>query len=243
MYIYGLSLIEGLESEGRTVFTINQAQKKLKLSHKATIEVLSRLKRNGRIVTLTRGLYALLHPSEKKVGIRPLTIIDPLMKYRQCNYYVALLSAADYWGTAHQKPMVLQIMVKNRLSLKRAKHLKIQHHLQKRYPKMGITTGKTTTGYFNISSPELTALDTLSYESACGGFDNISLVIKELITQMKPDDLLFSCKGYGMRTSVQKLEFILEYFGADKKLLAPLKQWVKEQDWPAIETIKMRPEI
>jgi predicted transcriptional regulator of viral defense system len=222
----GLSLIENLQADGLRVFSLGDGMKRLKLSRKSVIEIVGRLKANRRVVALTSGLYALLHPSERKYGIRPLAVVDPLMKYRKTPYYVGLLSAADHWGAAEQKPMALQIVVPKQLNFRKAKDLNIRLHVKKFFPKKGIVTGKTETGYFNVSSPELTALDLLAYPHGSGGFDNICLVIQDLMEKMKVKELLSCSKGYGFPASVQRLGLILESYGAPEDLVLPIKKWI-----------------
>lgn len=257
----GLSLIEGLEANGRRTFTVSEAMKRLRLPHKSVMEILARLRQSQRIVTLSHGLYALLHPSERKYGLRPLPVIDTLMKHRKIDYYVGLLSAADHWGAAHHKPQILQVITPKQITLRKAKNLRIRLYVQKHLPKVGIAQGKTESGYFKVSSPELTALDVLTYESVCGGFDNACLVIHDLMEQIKTENLLSSCKNYHILSSIQRLGYILEKFGASKKIVHPFKNWIKKQksspvallssirksgkvhsDWQVIENTKLNRE-
>jgi len=228
MQSYGSKLIEDLESEARKTFTLDQAMSRLGLKRNSVIEVISRLRKKGRLVTLTPGFYAILHPSEKKHGLRPLTVIDDLMKRLGKEYYVGLLSAADFWGAAHQKPMTLQVVIKSQMSFRKSRDLKIKFHYKSNYPRQGIVIQKTESGFINVSSPALTALDVLSYEKACGGFDNVSLVIHDLIEKLDPKDLLNCSQEYGQLAIVQRLGYLLEAFATPPKIINPLKKWLQK---------------
>lgn len=226
---YGQSLLEDFTKEARRVFTIQEAMQRLNLSRPATIRIIARLKKNKEIMTLTKGLYALWHPTERTFGIDPLPIIDALMKYRRCDYYVGLLSAADHLGAAHHKPQILQVMVPKQIMLRKEKDLRIRLYVRKQFPRRGLNSLQTPSGVVPLSSPELTALDVIAYEHACGGFGNVCLVIRDLIPQLKGSPLLTLSKVYGCLSIVQRLGFMLEGFGASSSVLKPLKEWLRER--------------
>src|SRR3989338_8007033 len=163
----GLYLIESLEAHGIKVFTIDDACGFLKASRNNVLAILGNLGRKKRIISLTKGLYSLWHPSERTWGIHPLPLIDSLMKYRKSIYYVGLLSAADYYGACEQKPQVLHVVIPKQLQFRKAKNLALSFHVQRSYPRVGINVEKIPDGRVAFSSPELTALDIVYFESAC----------------------------------------------------------------------------
>ena len=222
----GLEFTEWLQSKGRQTFTLEEAIDQLKVSRKTMLEILSRLGRSGRILTITRGLYALIHPSERVHGIRPLHIINAFMRYTQLPYYVGLLSAADFWGAAHHKPQVLQVIVAEQRLLRRLGNLRIELHTQKDFPKKGIVEKTIESGYFSISSIELTALDLLTYQSACGGIDNVCLIINDLKSELDVKKIMVLGKEYDVFSSIQRLGFLLESFSEKLEFLEELKEWV-----------------
>lgn len=258
----GKYLLDELRRKAKRVFTNKDAESLLQTSAVATLKVLHRLKRKQEIVTVTQGLYALLEPSERKHGIRLLPIIDTVMKYKKLPYYVGLLSGADYYGAAHHKPMALQLMINQRITFRKSELLGLEVHVKKTFPEFGIEKTKLPSGYVNISSPALTALDLLAYTNACGGFNNVSQVIHDLHEKISKKDLIKCCKKYGDIQAVQRLGFLLEYFGYPKKNLEPIKTWIeskspnfvnlaispkkegqKNKDWRIIQNEKIEVEI
>lgn len=229
MRYLGLELLESLQRRGKKTFSTDEAVSSLRLSQKSVLGILGRLRRSKRIVTLTNGLYAILHPTEQKHGPRPWDIIDALMRYQGLTYYVGLLSAADYWGAAHHKPQVLQVIVSENRRLRRLEALKIELHLQRAFPKRGITERIVDTGPVPVSSPELTALDLLTYPHACGGFDNVCLVVGELVGQIDYKKILAMAKNYSVVASAQRLGFFLERLGATRELTQGLREWIKKR--------------
>ena len=230
----GYKLIEDLEAEGRLTFTVEEAIKRLVSNRRNTLAILGNLKRAKRIISLTKGLYALWHPSERKWGLHPLPILDALMQYRKSLYYVGLLSAADYYGTAHHKPQVLQVIIPKQLKFRKAMELALSFHVFKKFPSEGLSLVKTQNGRVMFSSPERTALDLFYFESACGGFKNICLVIRALIPKLKPEDLKKIIDAYPYSSSIQKLGYMFEYFKADKQLLSIVTKWAHNNKLPNI---------
>ena len=230
----GVKLIEALEAEGRLTFTIEDAMKRLDARRKNTLAILGNLKRAKRIVSLTNGLYALWHPSERRWGIHPLPLLDDLMKYRNCPYYVGLLSAADYYGAAHHKPQILQVIIPKQMKFRKAQKLGISFHVLNQFPSAGLSLVKTQGERTIFSSPERTALDLFYFESVCGGFKNICLVIRDLIPKMKPEDLEKVTHQYPYSSSIQKLGYMIEHFNSDKQLLNILNNWATNRKLPNI---------
>src|SRR3989339_56641 len=201
---------ESLQAQGRIVFEAQELVRFLDISRKASIEILSRWMKARHVVSLTRGLYALIHPSEKENGVRPLHIIDELMRYRHCRYYVGLLSAADYWGAAEQKPMWLQVVVSHNLTLRKKQSLGIRIYTRKHEEVVGLVQGKTDAGPFILSGPALTALDVVTFENQCGGLDHVSQVVKRLVPLIRAQDLKMCAETYCPVTSLQRLGFLME---------------------------------
>lgn len=225
----GFHLLQELQRTGRSVFTVAEAQSVLKGSRPAVMAILNRLRQNHLIVTLTNGLYAILQPTEQTHGLQPLRVLDLLMKHLDTGYYVGLLSAANHWGAAHHKPQILQVITAQRHFLRRLEDLRMEFYLKKTFPSMGILSAKTPFGYHQISAPELTALDVITYETRSGGFNNVCLVVRDLMASMQEKSLLDCGKNYGTVSSVQKLGYMMEMFGAPKKLYEPLKKWIRDQ--------------
>lgn len=221
----GFELVELFEAEGKRTFTIEEAARRLQTNRANTLAIIGNLRRAKRVIALTKGLYALWHPSERKWGIHPLPVLDALMSFRKSPYYVGLLSAADNYGAAHQKPQRLQVLIPKQLNFRRAQGLALSFHVNKSFPKVGIGMLKTPSGGVAISSPELTALDLFYFESACGGFGNICLVIRDIISKLNKENLKVVADSYPHPSSVQRLGYLLERLNADTVLLNILKKW------------------
>ncbi|KAF5277940.1 hypothetical protein FQR65_LT15906 [Abscondita terminalis] len=134
------------------------------------------------VVMVRREFYVIVPPEYRAKGIIPTSLyVNDLMKFLNRDYYVGLLNAAAYHGAAHQQPQNYSIITEG-IALRPIKNDKVDIHfyIKKSWNKQDIIKKKVDTGYINISSPELTALDLISYYNEVGGFNRVATVIEEL---------------------------------------------------------------
>ena len=86
---------------------------------------------------------------------------------------------------------------------------------------------KVDTGYINVSSPELTALDLVYYFDKSGGINRVATVLEELSESIDPDKLLDTCKRFFQITTVQRLGFLLDVILGMNNLSDPIKNYLK----------------
>ena len=126
------------------------------------------------------------------MGVIPVEFyLDELMRYLAKNYYVGLYSAAMFHGAAHQQPQEFYIITEKPSPRKISNDSFMINFSEKaNFPTLGIEKKKTDTGYFNISTKELTFLDLIYFEQTMGGFNRIMSILEELsedinLTKMK----------------------------------------------------------
>lgn len=180
------------------------------------------------IKNLSEGFYAIYSPSEKDSGnIQPSDFINQLMNHKNINYYTGLLSASAFYGAAHFRPLVYQVITDKQVHTPKNILEGINFHRKKYFPEYCIIRQKGNYGYINYSSPALTAYDLIKYENDCGTISNIFLVISELLSLIKIRDLKNLLKNDLEITCVQRLGFISEKLKA-VKLLNPLFEYSKK---------------
>src|SRR5690606_20352604 len=108
-------------------------------------------------------------------GIIPTSLyVNDLMKFLNRDYYVGLLNAAAYHGAAHQQPQSYSIITEGiALRLIKNDKVEINFNVKKSWNRKDVIKKKVDTGYINISSPELTALDLVFYYKDVGGFNRV----------------------------------------------------------------------
>jgi len=197
---------------------------------------LVRLSENKEILNLRKGFYLILSPRYQSFGKLPIQLyVDKLFKYLDRPYYVGLYSAAAYFGAAHQqiqkdyiinKPPALRSINKNSLSIR---FFKTTH-----WPKNNILQKKSDAGYFQVSSPALTAVDLINYMPQIGGLNRMSTVLEELSEEIQIDDLGELFLWYPHKSTLQRLGFLIEEFRADNVLTEKLYNHLKKEDFYSI---------
>lgn len=108
--------VRDLASRGTYHFTTAEAETALGVSGVAARASLRRLKAKQLIASPFRGFQVILPPEYRHIGCLPAEDFVPQLLGRLgVPYYFGLLSAAAFYGAAHQQPQVAQVVVpKNR---------------------------------------------------------------------------------------------------------------------------------
>lgn len=217
---YLLTWIENLQSWGNYVFSLDQLKTDFPdISEQALMLALSRLSKKNRVLSVYKGFYLIVPPEYSSRGLLPpMLFIDKLMKYVDKPYYVGLLSAAALHGAAHQQPQEFFVVTisKQITTLKRG--LKINYITKRNIPESFLEKRKTETGYVNVSTPELTAMDLVYYQSRIGGVNRAATVLNELAEVMKPELITGELIETFSVPTLQRLGYILDVILGQKVL-------------------------
>jgi predicted transcriptional regulator of viral defense system len=211
-YKYLSAYIDEQRAMGKYTFTTEGLHLQLNISENALKKSLQRLKSQEAVVRVRKGFYVIVPPEYRAKGIIPTSLyVNSLMKFLNRDYYVGLLNAAAYHGAAHQQPQNYSIITEG-IALRAIKNDKvgINFYIKKSWNKKDVIKKKVDTGYINISSPELTALDLVNYYNEAGGFNRVATVIEELKEVIQADKLIDSAKQYEEIAVVQRLGYLLE---------------------------------
>lgn len=228
-YRYLEEYINGLRSDGRYSFTLSEVRHQFEQSDEAIKKALQRLKKKKEIALIRYGFYVIITPEFRSKGILPPSLfIAELMKFLGKEYYVGLLNAAAYYGAAHQQPQSFSVITR-KPSLRDINNdkLKINFFIKKDWDKAGIEKKKVDTGYINVSSPELTAMDLVYYFDQAGGLNRVGTVLEELCESINANKLLDVAKHHFPITAVQRLGFLLEHILSRSDLSDPLKEYLR----------------
>lgn len=143
---------------------------------------LSRFRSNGLIQAVHRGFYCVMPAHYAYVGkVPPAYYMDELMKWLGRPYYIALLSAAEMFGAAHQKPMVTQVMTELPcFSYSKKKNDSVDWQFRSRVPSQFVLRRNGENGQVAYSNAELTAIDLVRYSHRAGGLSSVATVLAEL---------------------------------------------------------------
>lgn len=198
---------------GRNAFSLERAENELpQYSETAIKRSLNRLSRKGKIVSAHKGYYVIVTPQYSSRGILPPALfIDGLMRYLERPYYIGLLSAASFYGAAHQVPQeffVFTTFPAMRPTVK--KGTKINYITRREIPTNLLEERKTETGTVKISSPELTAADLLQHSKRIGGLNRVVEVLSELTDAIRIEKLNKEFIQFVPAAVIQRLGYLLE---------------------------------
>lgn len=204
--------IKNMRKKGFHSFTITQAASDLHVSRNNLTAAAYRLKKRGDIMTPSRGFYVIVPPEYQFQGSIPAPELTPIfMKHLKADYYVSLLSAAQYYGASHQKPGCFQIITN-----KRIKHslqfgpITLEIIYKKSLANLPTRSIVVSTGYLKIATPELIVFDLLSYPIRSGGLNHIATVLSELINVIDSKKLIQFAQQIKEKAWLQRLGFIFE---------------------------------
>jgi len=264
-YGYLENFINELRSNGKYTFSLPDVRKQFEQSDKAIKMALQRLKKKKEIALIRNEFYVVVTPEYRSKGtIPPSLFIADLMKFLEKDYYIGLLNAAAYYGAAHQQPQSFSVITtKPSVSNIDNDNLTINFYIKKGWDKDDIVQKKVDTGYINVSTAELTALDLVNYFDQAGGLTRVTTVLEELCESIDADKMLELVKRYSPITAVQRLGFLLEEILSMRNLSDPIKGYLKTvryfpvllrpqkekpvmitgNDWKVVQNVEIKTEV
>ena len=202
-----------LAARGRHHFTTDEAVASLGGSVPTVRAALRRMKAKGEIADPHQGFYVIVPPEYRRLGCLPGDQFVPqLMQHLGDDYYVALLSAAELHGAAHQRPQSFQVMVKTNRRALECGEVRVLFVARKDLARTPLIETNTPRGPLRVASPEATALELVGYADQCGGLDNVASVLSELVEAVDPQKLV-AAAGLCPIAWVQRLGYLLDVTG------------------------------
>lgn len=231
------NFVDELPSYGRYTFNREEIEQKFQKSDAAIKLVLNRLQKKGRLVSPRRGFYVVVPEQYKQTGAPPpVWFIDALMQDWHSDYYVGLLSAAELYGAAHQRPQEFQVICDKPHRPIHIARYRIHFFKKWNVQETPVVMRNTPTGQMKVSTPEATALDLVRYYDSVGHYDNVATVLAELSDSMSGRSLVAAAKCRVELAVVQRLGYLLEFLGK-AKLASSLYEWLKSQS-PRTTTLR-----
>lgn len=161
----------------------------------------------------------------------PDMFFDSFMRFLDVNYYISLFSAAAFYQNYTLAVPEFQAMIPKLRHPIRTPSYTIRYFTKKHWPSVGINRVRTSYGFLNISSPELTAFDLLKY---CYTTEETEILKKTLQCFSKKLDANQLVKLAETMDSPraeiihwQRLGYILDEIG-QTELTDPLAQWIRK---------------
>jgi len=205
--------VEDLPKRGKRVFSKQEVEDQFStMSYYNLRNSLNRLSKKKKIESVWRDFYTVILPEYGLTGVAPpIEYIDQLMTFLSTKYYVALLSAAALQGASHQAPMEFFVITDSKVLRDKQKNdIKINFVTKKSIPTELINQIMVNSGYVNVSSPELTAIDLITYEKNIGGIQRVATILSELVETMNIEKFSESFLKTINVSVIQRLGYLLE---------------------------------
>ncbi len=177
-------LADWLLSRGRHWVTTEEVAALLGIPRAHVSPALTRSRAKGLLFSPTKGAYVPIPPEYRLWRTVPAAdFVDPLMRHLGHPYYVALLSAAEVLGFAHQRPQVFQVMTPARLRDRSFGRVQMVFITSARVADRPIVERNTATGTMRVSTMEVTALDLVELPRHSGGLSNVATVLGEMVEE------------------------------------------------------------
>ncbi len=210
--------IKQLQSYEQYAFSWEELLKNSNAPESTLIKELSRLAKKNEIINLRKGFYLIIPPRYNNLRKIPLQLyIDKLFKYLNKPYYVGLYSASTFYGASHQQTQKDYIITTTPALRDIKKENILLHFINiSKWSKLNIIERKSDAGFFNISSPALTAVDLIHYHLKIGGLNRTLANLEELAEEITEKDLSNLLSWYSNKSTLQRFGFLLEELQIDK---------------------------
>lgn len=214
-----------LAERGVRFFSTEDAIRDVGTSAAGVREQIRRLRDEGELATPMKSLHLIIPAEYRRVGCLPAEqFVDVLMERLDQPYYVALLSAAERHGAAHQRPQAFQVMTTQNHRPVECGRVRIEFTRRRDIERVPTITLNVATGQVRYSTPEATALDLVGYPDAAGGLSNVATVLAELAPSIDPKNLVLAA-AISPLAWAQRLGYLLDRLGESNRT-APLADFV-----------------
>jgi len=196
----------------------------------ASRQALQRLARSGRVVLAHKPAYWLIVPPEHEhYGAPPFDWwLDDLLRELEPDYYLALLSAARYWGSAHYALQVVQVAASRPRRPLMVGKVHVKFVVKQALADTPVSTESTMVAQLRVSTREATVLDLIRHQSTVGGIESVARVTCDLLPRMTSAGVLDAVRAQGQVPAAQRLGFILEQLGG-QQLAGTVRRWLRQQ--------------
>jgi len=211
--------IEDLPQKGKITFSQEEVFNQFpNLSLKAIRSTLYRYVEKKKVQSVWHGFFVIILAEYRiKGNVPPIEYIDQLMKYLDKDYYVALLNAAELYGSAHQAPQEFFVICNTtKLRDKQKKDIKINFLSKKTIPQKQLTQMMVNSGYVNVSSPILTAFDLVCYAKSIGEINRVATVLNDLSEKIRFTNVDKELMQSFSSATTQRLGYLFEELGFEE---------------------------
>jgi len=229
----GQEALRRIQAQARYVFAADEfAVLTGRAARSAAVkQALQRLSRRGLIISASKqpSRWLIVPPEHAHYGAPPVDWwLNDYLKPIEPHYYVALLSAAKYWGSSHYAKQSTQVMVsKPRLALAVGR-LRVDFFSKRNIANTPIGVARANVAHWRVSTREATLLDLIRHQSAVGGLEAVARICKDLVPALELNALGMALDALGQVAAAQRLGFIFEQLDA-AHAAQKVAQWLAQR--------------
>lgn len=180
----------------------------------ATLSVaLTRYAAQGRIVQVSKrpSRWLVVPPEHAHYGAPPADWwLDDYLKDDEPHYYLALLSAARHWGSAHYALQTIQIMVARPRRAQVVGRIRLAYVAKANIEATPVEYASSRVARFRVSTREATLLDLVRHQHRCGGLEAVARIARDFAPAMTPAAMTRALDALGSVPTAQRLGWILQ---------------------------------
>ncbi len=211
IYANAKAYLDDLASRGRYSFSTEEFSEAAASSKASAYNALARLADQDLIASPAKGFYVIIPPEYRSLGCLPAEqFIPSLFAKTGSVYYAGLLTAAQYYGCAHQRPQGFQVVVERSRRNIQCGGVTVSFIANKRAAATPTREFNTLRGTVRVSTPEATAIDLVGYADRVGGLDMVASVLVELADEIDPLELRKQAEKMPV-VWIQRLGYLLDH--------------------------------
>jgi predicted transcriptional regulator of viral defense system len=155
--------------------------------------------------------WLIVPPEQAHYGAPPVTWwLNDCMMALELDYYVALLSAARHWGSAHYAVQTTQVMIsKPRPALTLGK-LKVEFFSKRSLENTPTIVVATGVAPWRVSTREATLFDLVRHQTVVGGIESIARIARDFGPELLGNNMIQAANASGQVPAAQRLGFLLD---------------------------------
>ncbi len=224
--------LRSIQTKGRYLFRTEEFARLTGREPKsqAVKSALARLSKSGRIASLARrpSTWLIVPPEHEHYGAPPVTWwLADFLTPTEPAYYLALLSAARHWGSAHYAHQATQVMLSRQRRPLEVGRLQLVFTHKTAVECTPTVVATNSVAPFRVSTREATLLDLIRHHKEVGGLEAIARIAKDFVPLLTPAGLVEALDALDKPAAAQRLGFIL---GALRpKTAIPVSKWLRSR--------------
>lgn len=237
-----IAVLRGIQGQARYAFREDEFADLTGRKPKSAASqlALQRLAKQGHIVlAMKRPAKWLIVPAEQgHYGAPPVEWwLDDCLNDVEPHYYLALLSAARHWGSAHYALQSTQVMVSRPRSPLAVGKLKVEFTVKKSLGNTPVVRERSGVAYVRVSTREATLLDLIRHRSSIGGIEAVARIASDFSRALTADGIARALDALDQVATAQRLGFVFDMLRLEQHAKR-VETWLRHQGRRTVQPLE-----